>query len=71
MSEIKGQILGVVLVLIVFGAVAAALVPAFTNASDTIADRIEGAASGEEGDFVKGEEETQNYSFSNNELLTF
>ena len=30
MSEVKGQILGVVLVLIVFGAVAAALVPAFT-----------------------------------------
>ncbi|MCQ2776635.1 MAG: hypothetical protein MJ217_02840 [Bacilli bacterium] len=36
MSEIKGQILGVILVLMIFGAVAGAMTAVFSNLSNTI-----------------------------------
>lgn len=40
MSEIKGQLLGIILVLLIFGAIAAGLVAAFTNLSDNIVDEV-------------------------------
>lgn len=38
MSEIKGQLLGVILVLTIFGAMCAALIPAFQKYSTKIAN---------------------------------
>ena len=40
MSEIKGQILGVLLVLLIFAAVSGILITAFSNASNKISERI-------------------------------
>ena len=44
MSEIKGQLLGIILVLAIFGVVLGALTTAFTHASATIQERVEDAA---------------------------
>ncbi|MBO8427757.1 MAG: hypothetical protein IAC58_04295 [Firmicutes bacterium] len=41
MGEIKGQLLGIVLVLSIFGIVATALTTAFTNVSDDVVTKIE------------------------------
>lgn len=41
MSEIKGQLLGIVLVIAVFAVVGAALVTAFSNATKKVATEIE------------------------------
>ena len=40
MSEIKGQILGVVLVLAIFGAIGTVLVSSFTKSADTIKNKM-------------------------------
>ena len=44
MSEIKGQLLGIILVLAVFGTVLGVLTTAFQHSAETIQDRIEDAA---------------------------
>ena len=44
MSEIKGQLLGIILVRAIFGVVLGAMTAAFTHASETIEDRVEDAA---------------------------
>lgn len=44
MSEIKGQLLGIVLVLTIFGIVAIAMSNAFETSADTIQERIENIA---------------------------
>ena len=41
MSEIKGQLLGIVLVVAVFGAIGTILVTAFTNSANNIQQAIE------------------------------
>jgi|GEM_PF-493989 hypothetical protein len=41
MSEIKGQLLGIVLVVAVFGAISGVLVASFKAASENIAEKIE------------------------------
>ena len=41
MSEIKGQLLGIILVLAIFGIVGAALKAAFTNMKDTVVEQVE------------------------------
>ena len=41
MSEIKGQQLGIILVLAIFGIVGAALKSAFTNMKDTVVEQVE------------------------------
>lgn len=41
MSEIKGQLLGVLLVISIFGIVAAAMTSAFRNASGSVGNKIE------------------------------
>ncbi|MBO7614353.1 MAG: hypothetical protein J6T15_01430 [Bacilli bacterium] len=41
MSEIKGQLLGIILVLAIFGIVGAALKSAFTNMKDTVVEQVE------------------------------
>lgn len=41
MSELKGQLLGIVLVVAVFGAVSTVLIEAFKNAGNKIAKKIE------------------------------
>ena len=47
MSEIKGQILGVVLVLAIFGAIGTVLVTAFKNNATSIANKIGSTTDGE------------------------
>ncbi len=46
MAEIKGQILGVVLVLAIFGVVGGVMVYSFQNASNNIANKITDASEG-------------------------
>ena len=43
MSEIKGQLLGIILVLMVFGAISVAVVTIFNNLVDKTAQRAEDA----------------------------
>ena len=45
MSEIKGQLLGIILVLAIFGIVGAALKSAFTNMKDTVVEEVETVSS--------------------------
>lgn len=45
MSEIKGQLLGIILTIAIFGVVLAAMGTAFANVSQTIATRAEEIAS--------------------------
>lgn len=49
MSEIKGQLLGIVLAIAVFGVVAGALTAAFTTVSEDVAAQITNATSIETG----------------------
>lgn len=44
MSEIKGQLLGIVLVLMVFGIVAVGLHAAFQNLTNTVSSQVANAA---------------------------
>lgn len=41
MSEIKGQLLGMVLVLVIFSAIAAAMYGIFNRSTDTIGKRVD------------------------------
>ena len=43
MSEIKGQLLGIILVIMVFGLVAAGLTTVFTNLTDSVSSEVEKA----------------------------
>ena len=43
MSEIKGQLLGIILVIMVFGIVAAGLTAVFTNLTDSVSSQVEQA----------------------------
>ncbi len=45
MSEIKGQLLGIILVIMVFGIVAAALTTVFTNLTNTVSSEVTKAVS--------------------------
>ena len=45
MSEIKGQLLGIILVIMVFGIVAASLTAVFTNLSNTVSSEVDKAVS--------------------------
>ena len=40
MSEIKGQLLGIILVIMVFGIVAAGLTTIFTNLTNTVSSEV-------------------------------
>ena len=40
MSEIKGQLLGIILVIMVFGIVAASLVTIFTNLTNSVSSEV-------------------------------
>lgn len=40
MSEIKGQLLGIILVLMIFGVVAAGLTAVFTNLTDSVTSEV-------------------------------
>ena len=44
MSEIKGQLLGIIMVLAIFGVVLATLSIAFSNSASTIGSRVESIA---------------------------
>lgn len=52
MSEIKGQLLGIVLVLIIFGGVSVALAKVFKNTSGQIASKAEDIGEDAEGQFA-------------------
>ena len=43
MSEIKGQLLGIILVIMVFGIVAAGLTTVFTNLTKSVSSEVEQA----------------------------
>ena len=43
MSEIKGQLLGIILVIMVFGIVAAGLTTVFTHLTDSVSSEMEQA----------------------------
>lgn len=45
MSEIKGQLLGIILTISIFGVVLGAMIAAFTSVSQTIGDKMTDAAS--------------------------
>ena len=45
MSEIKGQLLGILLVIMVFGIVAASLTVVFTNLSNSVSSEVTKAVS--------------------------
>ena len=40
MSEIKGQILGIIIVLMIFGVVSGAMIALFNNLSQTVTDNV-------------------------------
>lgn len=40
MSEIKGQLLGIIIVLMIFGAVSAAMVTMFNNFTKSVSDNV-------------------------------
>lgn len=44
MSEIKGQLLGIILVIIVFGVVAAGISTVFTNLTNSVSSEVAKAA---------------------------
>lgn len=44
MSEIKGQLLGIILTIAIFGVVLTTMVTAFGNMSDTVGSRVESIA---------------------------
>jgi len=67
MSEIKGQLLGIVLVVTIFGAVSTALVAAFNSATKTVTQAVEDYSI---KDPLPPETEDNN-SFYLKELLTF
>ena len=46
MSEIKGQLLGIILVLAIFGIVGAALKVAFGNMKDAVVQEVDNISSG-------------------------
>lgn len=46
MSELKGQLLAMVLTLAAFGAIAAVLIPAFKSSADSVAKNVEVDANG-------------------------
>ena len=64
MSEIKGQLLGIVLVVAVFGVVGGVLVTAFSKSAETIGSKIE-------TDTEPTAASADNLIVSNDELLTF
>lgn len=64
MSEIKGQLLGIVLVVAVFGVVGGVLVTAFSASAETIETKIE-------TDTEPTAASADNLIVSNDELLTF
>lgn len=43
MSEIKGQLLGIILVIMIFGIVAAGLTMVFTNLTNTVSSEVANA----------------------------
>ena len=43
MGEIKGQLLGIILVIAVFGAVAGILISTFKGTAETVEEKMEGA----------------------------
>ena len=79
MSEIKGQLLGIVLVVAVFGVVGGVLVTAFQDSAENIATSVKKEYNGnvdEDGKLVGTDptsNETDNYNsiVSNDTLLTF
>ncbi len=66
MSEIKGQLLGIVLVVSVFGVVGGVLVTAFHKSSKAIATKIE-----TDTDPVSSETSANENLVTNDSLLTF
>lgn len=74
MSEIKGQLLGIVLVVAVFGVVGGILVTAFQSSAGKIATSVQKEYDGtvEDGKLVGTNPEGTNFSIiSDDNLLTF
>ncbi len=75
MSEIKGQILGVVLVLAIFGAIGTVLVTAFKNNATNIANKIGSEGNDNDTSFIDKNSGTaelkDNTKLADLELLKF
>lgn len=75
MSEIKGQLLGIVLVVAVFGVVGTALVTAFKSSAGKIANKVDNDYTVADDGTVTGTDRKQNIEnnsiISTNDLLTF
>ncbi len=71
MSEIKGQILGVVLVLAIFGAIGTVLVSSFKTSADTIKEKMNSADTELIDASKTKSEKLNNNLFNDAELLTF
>ena len=56
MSEIKGQLLGIILVLIVFGAISVSMAAVFRNTAKQVTDRSNGLGEAVETEMNKTEE---------------
>ncbi len=77
MSEIKGQILGVVLVLAIFGAIGTVLVTSFTNSANSVTQKMNEVDSSDK--LIEDSKKTSttnpgsliNSDLFENELLTF
>ena len=63
MSEIKGQLLGIILVLIVFGAISVGMVSVFKSTASNVADRASEVTVAAELEAQKTETPNENNGF--------
>ena len=63
MSEIKGQLLGIILVLIVFGAISVGMVSVFKSTASNVADRASEVTVAAELEAQKTETQGENNGF--------
>ncbi len=63
MSEIKGQLLGIILVLIVFGAISVGMVSVFKSTASNVADRASEVTVAAELEAQKTETPSENNGF--------
>lgn len=61
MSEIKGQLLGIVLVAIIFGTVATALGVVFANLTDKVEEKVTSVVNKDYGPAAAIDKQLQNY----------
>lgn len=71
MSEIKGQLLGIILVIAVFGVVATALTAAFKTTTENVGKKMEESPSTSITESSDDKEEDSGTTGTNSKLLVF